>query len=84
MWDLVGFEKPLKSLKQWDDKLSFYLASVKTGQRAWRVSLCADEDGCAPGKGCFEATQLISGIAGPKTPAVVFAIIDIYNIVFHS
>lgn len=58
---------------------------MKTGQRAWRVSLCTDEDGWhRQGKGCFEAAQLISGIAGPKTPAIVFALIDISNIVFHS
>lgn len=86
MWDLVGFGKPLKDLKQWDDKLCFHLTTV------WRLGReCGGSHfaqtrmaGHRQGQDCFEAAQLISGIAGPKTPAVVFALIDISHIVFHS
>lgn len=69
MWDLVGFRKPLGCLKQWDDKLCFHLTTEmkKAGHRQ--------------GKGCFEAAQLIWGIAGPKTPAEVFVFTDTSNIV---
>lgn len=67
--DLVGFGKPLECLKQWDDNFCFHLTTQarKAGHRQT--------------KGCFEAAQLIWGIAGPKTPAEVFAVTDTSNIV---
>lgn len=81
MWDP---RKPLECLKQWDDKLCFHLAPV------WRLGrVCGGphlaqmrKARCTPGKGCFEAAQLIWGIAGPKTPAVVFGLTDTSNTVF--
>lgn len=65
VWECVGFRKPLEYLKWRDDKLCFQLTTQMR------------ETGHREGKGCFEAAQLIWGIAGPKTAAEVFAATDI-------
>lgn len=67
VWELVGFRKPLEYLKWWDDKLCFHLTTQMR------------EAGYRQGKGCFEAAELIWGIAGPKTAVEVFAVTDVSN-----